>query len=89
MTSDQGGDPAPWRIKNPRPLIDGAFGAETTVEEAARVLEFLRDVICRDPDFGEIIDVHTRRAVVTGSDVRIIWTFDPISRWVQIVVPPC
>jgi len=62
MTSDLGGDPPSWRIRNPRP---------------------------REPNFGEIIDVHTRRAAATGTDVRMIWTFDPILRWVQVVVPPC
>ena len=89
MTSDPGGDPPSWRIRNPRPLVHWAFGAETTVDEAARVLEFVRDVMCRDPDFGEIIDVHTRRALATSTDVRTIWTFDPLARWVQVVVPPC
>jgi len=89
MTSDLGDDPPSWRIKNPRPLIGWAFEAETDVDEGVRVLEFLREVICREPDFGEIIDVHTRRAVATGAAVRMIWTFDRIPRWVQVVVPPC
>jgi hypothetical protein len=89
MTSDLGGGPRSWRIRNPRPLIGWAFEAETDVDEGVHVLEFLREVLCREPDFGEIIDVHTRRAVATRTDVRMIWTFDPILRWVEVVVPPC
>lgn len=54
-----------------------------------RVLEFARDVVCWDPDVGEIGDMHTRRGTATGTDILVIWTFDPDHHVVEIVVPPC
>ncbi|MFN8233428.1 MAG: hypothetical protein U0V56_08160 [Actinomycetota bacterium] len=65
-----------------------AFEASTTTDGGARVLEFVRDVICRWPDQGEYIDRHTRRAEVPGTHVRIIWIFDPELQAVEIVTPP-
>ena len=65
-----------------------AFEVSTSTDDGARVLEFVRDVICREPDQGESIDRHTRRAAVPGTQLRIIRTFDPGVRAVEIVAPP-
>jgi hypothetical protein len=87
MTSGRGDDPPSWRIRNPRPLIGWAFQADVPTDDGVLVLEFLRDVICRDPDFGEVIDTHTRRAMAAGTDIALIWTFDPDLHCVEVLVP--
>ena len=77
----------PWTIKNPRELNAWAFSTDATLEEGVAVLEFVRDVVRRNPDFGEEIDQHTRADVAPGTTREVIWTFDPNLRWVRIIAP--
>ena len=84
MSSEPG---RPWAIKRPEALNAWAFGAATPIDEAVAVLEFVRDRVLRDPDFGEVIDEHTRRDVAPGSACDVIWTFDPVRRYVEIIAP--
>jgi hypothetical protein len=76
-----------WKIRNHEALIRWAFDADTSVEDGVGVLEFVRDVIARDPDFGEVIDEHTRGDVVPNCGVEVIWTFNPERRYVEIITP--
>jgi hypothetical protein len=88
MTSGPEDDPPSWRVRNPRPLVAWAFDASTATDEGTRVLEFVRDAICREPDQGQVIDRYTRRAPVPGTDIRIIWEFDPELHAVEVIAPP-
>jgi hypothetical protein len=76
-----------WAISNPDALIAWAFSAATPIHEAVAVLEFVRDRILRDPDFGERIDEHTRGDVASGTTREVVWTFDPVRRYVEIIAP--
>jgi hypothetical protein len=82
--SEPGG---PWRIKNPKELNAWAFSSDATMEEGLAVLEFVRDRILQDPDFGEEIAEHTRGDVAPHTTREVIWTFNPRLRWVEIITP--
>jgi hypothetical protein len=64
-----------------------AFGASTPLKDGVAVLEFVRDRVLVDPDFGEAIDAHTRGEVDTNSQIEVIWTFDPADRSVEVIAP--
>ena len=49
--------------------------------------EFILDVVLKDPDFGEVLDEHTRSMTVPGATVVVIWTFDARTRSVEIITP--
>ena len=74
-------------MKNPEELTAWAFSADTPIEEAVAVLEFIRDRVLKNPDFGERIDEHTRGEVAPGTTREVIWTFDPARRYVEIITP--
>lgn len=86
-TSGLGAAGSPWRITNPKELVGWAFAVTTTTAEGVAVLEFVRDRVLRDPDFGEVIDAHTRGEQALGSQVEVIWTFNPAQRTVEIITP--
>jgi hypothetical protein len=73
--------------KNPEELTVWAFSADTPIEEAVAVLEFIRDRVLKDPDFGGRIHEHTRGEVAPGTTREVIWTFDPGLRYVEIITP--
>lgn len=77
----------PWKIKDPRELNAWAFSSNATMEEGVAVLEFIRDRVLRDPDFGDEIAEHTRGDVAPGTTREVIWTFDPRRRYVEIITP--
>ena len=64
-----------------------AFSSSIDDEVAAPVLEFVRDRVLEDPDFGEVVNAHTRGDVATGTDIEVIWTFDPDNHTVEIITP--
>jgi len=74
-------------ITKPRELVDWAFSATISTEQGTAVLEFVRDRVLRDPDFGEVIDEHTRGGVAPGTEVEVIWTFNPAQHSVEIITP--
>ncbi len=76
-----------WTIKNPRELNAWAFSTDATVEEGVAVLEFVRDLVLKNPDFGEEIDEHTRAEVAPRTTREVVWTFDPSLPWVRIIAP--
>jgi hypothetical protein len=45
----------PWKISNPKELNAWAFSSGVSVAEGVAVLEFIRDRILKDPDFGEVM----------------------------------
>lgn len=47
----------------------------------------MRDHVLVNPDFGDTIDDHTRGAVVPGTSVQVIWSFDRLHRTVEIIAP--
>jgi hypothetical protein len=51
------------------------------------VLEFLRDRVMQDPDFGERISEHVRGAHVPATDIEMIWSFDPATHRVEVLAP--
>jgi hypothetical protein len=74
-----------WALTLTKPQGD-LFDARELRERIA-TLEYVRDVICADPDFGDMIDDHTRSATVPGTTVDVIWTFDPNEHTVEIITP--
>jgi hypothetical protein len=74
-------------IKNPRFLLGWAFSLDTAPRDAVDVLEFVRDHVLVDPDFGYAIDDHTRGAIVPRTSVQLIWSFDRLHRTVEIITP--
>jgi hypothetical protein len=68
-------------------LLRWAFSPSTAVADGIAVLEFVRDRVGVDPDFGEVIDEHTRGERVSGTDVEVVWTFDPARRSFRIITP--
>jgi hypothetical protein len=82
-----GPDAGRWRIKNPEELNEWAFQAHIPEATGVAVLEFFRDRVRLDPDFGEFIDENTRGELVPGTDVEAIWTFDPSQRYFEVVTP--
>ena len=63
-----------WKILNHRDLLLWAHQADIPLETSVPVVEFFRDRVGVDPDFGEVIDDHTRGERVPGTDVEAIWT---------------
>lgn len=49
--------------------------------------QFILEVVLKDPDFGEVLDDHTRSMTVPGTNMSAIWTFDSRSRSVEIITP--
>jgi hypothetical protein len=49
--------------------------------------DFILNVVLNDPDFGEVLDDHTRSTTVPGTNVTVIWTFDRSLRGVEIITP--
>jgi hypothetical protein len=62
-----------------------------TEEQDARdrlaTAQFILQVVLNDPDFGEILDDHTRSMTVPGTTMRVIWTFDLRTHSVEIITP--
>ena len=88
MTFEPGGRTAStWRIRNPRALLDWAFGPDVRPEIGVAVLEFIRDRVGADPDFGEVIAPTTRGEVAPGTDVEVIWVYYPGDRSFEVVTP--
>lgn len=59
-----------WKIKNPERLMAWAFGPSTSMQDGLAVLEFVRDGVLADPDFGEIIAENTRGDTPPGTDAK-------------------
>jgi hypothetical protein len=76
-----------WKIKNPKALVRWAFEATTSEAEGVAVLEFVRDVVARQPDFGEIVDEHTRGDIAPNTRIEVIWTFNPTEHYIEIITP--
>jgi hypothetical protein len=91
MTSDTGADRPSWRIprRSAVELITWAWKvAAKDLSLAVRVAEFVAEQVLVDPDFGEEMDDHTRRDTVPGTQVVVLWTFDPVNHSVEILEPP-
>lgn len=76
-----------WKIRNSAALVRWAYATHVSVEDGVAVLEFVRDQVASDPDFGEVIDEHTRGALVPNTEIEAIWTFNPAEHYVEIIVP--
>jgi hypothetical protein len=76
-----------WKIREPEKFTSRAFSDALTLRDRTLTVEFVRDRVLRDPDFGEALDDHTRGERVPGTDVELIWTFDPKNLYVEIVTP--
>ncbi|MBA3764423.1 MAG: hypothetical protein H0X05_02810 [Actinobacteria bacterium] len=87
-TSDTGrASPSPWKIRNLGELLAWVWHGSTSDEDGVAVLEFIDQRVCEEPDFGEVIDVHTRGEVAPGSAVEVIWTFNPEKMYIDIITP--
>lgn len=76
-----------WKIRDPERFTAWALSDALTLKDRTLTTEFVRDRVLRDPDFGEVIDEHTRGERVPDTDVELIWTFDPEKMYVEIVTP--
>lgn len=101
--SNSGPTSEKWRLRRPEELqawileptkhqlvsAGVELGEEQWREAQQRevVADFILKVVLEDPDFGEVLDDHTRSATPPGATVQVIWTFDASERWVQIITP--
>jgi hypothetical protein len=67
--------------------MDWVYAPTTSLADGVAVLEFVRDRLGQNPDFGDRIDEHTRAEIAPGSTVEVVWTFNPHQRYVEIVTP--
>jgi hypothetical protein len=72
------------RVSVGQPLSDAE---ERDTRERLATAQFVMDVICKEPDFGEVLDDHTRSMTVPGTRVSVIWAFNPTARYVEIIAP--
>lgn len=76
-----------WKILRPAALKAWATDLTTPPADGLAVLEFARDIVCVDPDFGEEIAEHTRESMAPGTSVEVISTFNPDKRYVDFITP--